>query len=174
LEKRNRGQTIGKWRRAAGERRPRPAAAPKLGAVRLQTEPVARTLTHEEKNAHGGAVASGRAEARTVAPRETPGIANATVTQRGPNPDGGLVAEKIGSTLLLAEKDQTQADRPSAEEERGRRRACRIIPRLKKRAENQQRNSQHKKPATRAAARDSGRRHSRGRRGFERRLDSQP
>jgi hypothetical protein len=100
LEKRNRGQTIGKWRRAAGERRPRPVAAPKLGAVRLQTEPVARTLTHEEKNAHGGAVASGRAEARTVAPRETPGIANATVTQRGPNPDGGLVAEKIGSTLL--------------------------------------------------------------------------
>jgi hypothetical protein len=73
-----------------------------------------------------------------------------------------------------AEKDQTRADRPSAEEERGRRRACRIIPRLKKRAENQQRNSQHKKPATRAAARDSGRRHSRRRRGFERRLDSQP
>jgi hypothetical protein len=42
------------------------------------------------------------------------------------------------------------------EEERGRRRACRILPRLKKRAENQQRNLQHKKPATRAAARDSG------------------
>jgi hypothetical protein len=37
-------------------------------AARLQEKPVASTLTHEERNAHGGAVASGRAEARMVAP----------------------------------------------------------------------------------------------------------